>query len=164
MSQEQYNSLMSSLLKEKRALAKLREELEGRKEKLCRSCKGFGYLAKNCRNRKERKKGTEMPQNKFEILRSRVMQCGVEERVVRSTRMVVVKCFKCGEKGHKCRECPLWKKKLKRVARPDGEKVHQEERRPAHPIREKMQEGEKRLRRMKEEKTACPVKGEAQQE
>jgi len=41
MSQEQYNSLMSSLLKEKHALAKLREELEGRKGKLCRSCKGF---------------------------------------------------------------------------------------------------------------------------
>jgi len=76
------------------------------------------------------------------------MQCGVEEKVVRSTRMVVVKCFKCGEKGHKCRECPLWERKLKRVARPDGGKAHQ---------------GEKRLRRMEEEKAACPVKGEAQQ-
>jgi len=35
------------------------------------------------------------------------MQCGVEERVVRSMRVVVVRCFKCGEKGHKCRECLL---------------------------------------------------------
>jgi len=35
MSQQQYNNLMSIMLKEKRALAKLRAELEGRKEKLC---------------------------------------------------------------------------------------------------------------------------------
>jgi len=45
MSQEQYNNLLSSLLKEKHALAKLRVELEGRKRKLCKSCKGFGHLA-----------------------------------------------------------------------------------------------------------------------
>jgi len=164
MSQEQYNALLSNLLREKCALAKLRVKLEGRKGKLCQSCRGFGHLAQNCRNRKEEKKGAETPQNKFEVLRSRVIQCGVEERVVRSTRIVVIRCFKCGEKGHKCRECPLWERKLKRVAHPDGGKAHQGERRPARPIREKTQEGEKRLRRMKEEKAACPVKGEAQQE
>jgi len=45
MSQEQYNSLMSNLLNEKYALAKLRAELEGRRGKLCRSYKGFGHLA-----------------------------------------------------------------------------------------------------------------------
>jgi len=70
MSQEQYNSLMSSLLKEKHTLTKLREELEGKKRKLCKSCKEFGYLAQNCRNRKEGEKGAEMPQNKFENLKS----------------------------------------------------------------------------------------------
>jgi len=53
---------------------------------------------------------------------------------------------------------------LKRVACSDGRKVHQEERRPAHPIRKKVQEEKKRLRRMEEEKAARPVKGEAQQE
>jgi len=76
MSQEQYNSLMSSLLKEKCALAKLKKELEGRKGKLCRSCKGFGHLAQNCRNRKEREKEAEMPQNKFEICVSSVERKG----------------------------------------------------------------------------------------
>jgi len=60
----------NSLLHPFSALAKLREELEGRKGKLCRSCKGFGHLAQNCRNRKEGEKGAKMPQNKFEILRS----------------------------------------------------------------------------------------------
>jgi len=107
MSQEQYNALLSNLLRKKCALAKLRVELEGRRGKLCRSCRGFRYLARNCRNRKEKGKGADIPPNKFEVLRSRVMQCGVEERVVRSTKTVVVKCFKCGEKGYKCRECPL---------------------------------------------------------
>ena len=155
---------MSSLLKEKCTLAKLREKLEGRKGKLCRSCKGFRHLAQNCRNRKEGEEGAEMPQNKFEILRSRVMQCGVEERVVRSTRTVVVKCFKCGEEGHKCRECPLWKRKLKRVACPKEGKAHQGEKRPARPIREKAQEGEKKLRRVEESEAAHPVQGKVQQE
>jgi len=108
---------MSNLLNEKCALAKLRAELEGRKGKLCRSCKGFGHLAQNCRNRKEEKKGAETPQNKFEVLKSQVMQCGVEERIVRSVRAVRVKCFKYREKGHKCRKCPLW------IRRKKGEKA-----------------------------------------
>jgi len=36
---------MSNLLKEKYSLTKLRKELEGRREKLCFGCKGFGHLA-----------------------------------------------------------------------------------------------------------------------
>jgi len=91
------------------------------------------------------------------------MQCGVEERTIRSIRMVV-KYFKCREEGHKCRTCPLWKKREKRVACPNKEKAHQKERKPARPVREKAQGRERRLRRMEEEKVALPVKGEAQQE
>jgi len=98
---------LSNLLREKCALAKLRVELEGRKGKLCRSCRGFRYLAQNCRNKRKGEKGVAMPQNKFEVLSNRVMQCGVEERIVRNIRIAAVKCFKCGEKGHKCRECLL---------------------------------------------------------
>jgi len=105
---------MSNLLKEKYALAKLREELEGRRGKLCRSCKGFRYLACNYRNKKEGKKGTVVPQNKFEALKSRVMQCGVREKMIKRVGAVEVECYKCGEMEHKCREYPLWEKK-KRV-------------------------------------------------
>ena len=75
-----------------------------------------------------------------------MIQCEVEERVVRSVKTVVVKCFKCEGKGHKCRECPLWERKVKRVARPREEKAHQ---------------GERRLRRMEEKKMARPVKGKS---
>jgi len=104
MSLQQYNSLMSNLLKEKYTLAKLRKELEGRREKLCRSYKGFRQLAHNCRNKKKGEKGTIVPRNKFEVLKSRVMQCGVREEVIRRVRAVEVECYKCGEMGHKCRE------------------------------------------------------------
>jgi len=146
MSQEQYNALLSNLLREKRALAKLRIELEGRKGKLCRSCKGFGHLAQNCRNGKEGEKGVEMSQNKFEVLRSRVMQYGIEERVVRSMKTAVVKCFRCGEERHKYRMCP---KKEKRVAHPREGKAHQGERRE--------------VRQVEGREAARPEKGEAQQ-
>jgi len=43
------------------------------------------------------------------------MQCGVKEKMIRKQETVVVECFKCEEKGHKCRECLLWKKERKRV-------------------------------------------------
>ena len=161
MSQEQYNALLSNLLKEKHTLTKLRVELEGRKGKLCRSCKGFRHLARNCRNRKEGEKGAEMPQNKFEVLSSRVMQCREGERTIRSFRMSEVKCFRCGEEGHKCRKCPLWVKKEKAacVARPQKA---QQEKRLACPVRGKAQE-ERRVRRVEEEEAARPMKGKAQQ-
>jgi len=68
------------------------------------------------------------------------MQCRVEERAVKSIRMTGVKCFKCGEKGYKCRQCPLWEEKVKRIVRPKEGKAHQGERRPAHPIRGEAQE------------------------
>jgi len=68
------------------------------------------------------------PQNKFEILSSRVIQCEIKGRIVKSIRMAAVKYFRCGEEGHKCRECPLWRKKekkMERIARPVQRKAHQ---------------------------------------
>jgi len=119
---------MSSLLKEKYALTKLREELEGREGKLCRSCKGFGHLVQNCRNKRGEKRRTIVSQNKFEILKSRVMQCGVSKKSIRRVGVVEVECYKCGGMRHKCREYLLWKKakeekrvieeKVARVAKP----------------------------------------------
>jgi len=100
---------MSNLLNQKHALAKLRAELEGRRRRVCLHCKGFGHLARNCRNRDgEEKRGT-VSQNKFEVLLSRVMQCDVRETMIRRQETVEVECFKYREKGHKCRECPIWK-------------------------------------------------------
>ena len=48
------------------------------------------------------------------------MQYGVERRMIRRIGVVKVECFKYGEKGHKCKECPLWvkKEKVACVARP----------------------------------------------
>jgi len=111
MSQQQYYNIMSNLLKEKHALALLRAKLEEKRERECWNCKGFGHLVHNCRNRKEREKRMAVPQNKFEVLKSRVMRYKVEERTIRRQEVAVVECFKCREEGHKCRVCPLWKKK-----------------------------------------------------
>jgi len=100
-----------------------------------------------------------MPQNKFEILSSKVMQCGVEERMIRNIRTVGVKYFKCRKEGQKYRWCPLWKK-IKRVAHPAKGKVYQgDKRKPVCLKREKVQE--KKLRRGEEEEAVCPTKKKA---
>jgi len=74
---------MSNLLKQKHVLTSLRAKLEGKKEQECWGYKGFGHLARNCRNKEGKKKRGTTPQNKFEVLSSRVMQCNMKERVIR---------------------------------------------------------------------------------
>jgi len=74
------------MLKQKQFLTRLREKLEGRKGKLCFSYKKFRHLAQNCRNVRGEEKGKAILQNKFEVLSSWVMQCGVEERAVHMMR------------------------------------------------------------------------------
>ena len=46
------------------------------RERRCFVCRIFGHMARYCRNRGEEKRGSSMPQNKFEILKDRVMQRG----------------------------------------------------------------------------------------
>ena len=98
----QYNSLISSMLNQKFTLAKLRAELEERQEKLCYKCKKFGHLTYNCKNKKEKGKRASVPQNRFEMLSSRVMRCRVEIRRQEGDRKEgeAIQCFKCKEEGH----------------------------------------------------------------
>jgi len=84
------------------ALTKLRIELEEREEKICFICKKFGHLVYNCRNNKEEGKGMSVPQNRFKVLSSRVMRCGVEMRKQKEEKKEgkAVQCFKCRSEGH----------------------------------------------------------------
>jgi len=70
---------MGSILNQWYALAKLRAEIERRKERMCWGHRKFRYLACNCRNMKEAK-GKLVLQNRFEVIVSRVIQCGVKEK------------------------------------------------------------------------------------
>jgi len=79
ISQQQYHKIMSNLLREKHALALLRAKLEGKQERECWKCKGFGHQAQYCR-REKKEKGKLISQNKFEVLASKVMKCEVELR------------------------------------------------------------------------------------
>jgi len=60
---------MSDMLNERRALAKLRAELERREGRLCRHCGRFRHLAQKCRSGEEKKKKTAVG-NRFEVLKS----------------------------------------------------------------------------------------------
>ena len=70
---------MSGMLNQQCTLAKLRTEIEEREERVCWGCRRFGHLACNYRNIKEAK-GKPVPQNRFGVIASRVMQCGVREK------------------------------------------------------------------------------------
>jgi len=93
---------MSNLLKEKHALALLRAKLKGRLEKLCYGYKKFGHLACNYRNKREGEKRISILQNRFEVLLSRVIRCGVEIRKQKRERKEeeAIQCFKYREAEH----------------------------------------------------------------
>ena len=144
---EQYNSLMSRMLNQWHALTKLRAEIEGREERVCWRCKRFGHLAYNYRNKKVKKKRKLIPQNKFKVIASRVMQYGVREevKVKRQKTIEEVRCFRCWSIRHLKWEYPNIKVEKKRrreekavyVTRP--QKVQQQERLVC-PTQKKVQE------------------------
>ena len=57
------------------------------------------------------------------MLRSRIIQCGAEKKMIKRVGLVEVECSKYGEKGHKCKECPLWVRKEKAVCVARSQKV-----------------------------------------
>ena len=90
MSLDQYNSLMSSILNQQYTLTKLKVELEERDRRKYWSCEKFRYLACNCKNKNEQEKRKPISKNKFEVLLSRVMRCGIKNKV-RIRRIETVK-------------------------------------------------------------------------
>ena len=71
---------LDEIEKEKRIEEVKRRKDEKRRrairERRCFVCGIFGHMARYCRNRGEEKRGSSMPQNKFEVLKDRVMQRG----------------------------------------------------------------------------------------
>ena len=69
---------------------------------MCWYYRKFGHLVHNYRNKRGEIKGKLIPQNKFEIIASRVIQCRVGRRIKvrRQETVEKVKCFRCWEVGH----------------------------------------------------------------
>jgi len=87
---------MSNMLNQQQTLTKLRAELEEREKRKCFGCKGFRYLACNCRKWREVEKERPISHNKFEMLASRVMRYSVKEEVkVRRQKKKELQYFRC---------------------------------------------------------------------
>jgi len=54
-------------------LALLRAKLEGKRRREYWNCKGSGHLAYNYRSKEKGEKGIVVPQNKYKVLKSKVM-------------------------------------------------------------------------------------------
>jgi len=84
---EEWETIEKMRIKDKRRAEKewRRQEIQKRRreenrqrameERKCFGCGGFGYIAHHCRNMEE-EGAVQMPSNKFEMLKSRVMQRG----------------------------------------------------------------------------------------
>ena len=104
------------MLNKRHVLAKLRTELEGREERLCRQCGRFGHLAQKYRSGKEEEKKITVG-NRFKVLKNWMMQCGVKEVRRQKVAEQTIKCFLCREEGHKKQKCPKEnKRKREKVA------------------------------------------------
>jgi len=100
---------MSSLLNQKHALAKLRAELEKRREKIYQYCKKLRHLTYNCRKKRKKEKGESISQNKFKVLASKVIRYEIRKEVVRRQEIVEkeeVRCFRYQRRGYYKWKCP----------------------------------------------------------
>ena len=83
-----------------------------RGDKRCRRCNWFMHMAHQCRREEikaERKLRGESCENRWELLRCRVMRCDKEREAVHSIRREAqqeVKCWECREVGHCLWTCP----------------------------------------------------------
>jgi len=100
------------------------------KERRCFVCGIFGHMARYCRNREEEKKGsTQMPLNKFEVLRDRVMQRGEGsgKEVVKDCREILREEREKKKKKTKVQKKDLGKKKADDEKEEKEEKIEREE-------------------------------------
>ena len=84
----------------------------------CRKCGWSGHMAHHCRRAEieaEREQRRGLQENRWKPLECRVMRCNEEREAARSVRREAqqgVKCWGCGEMGHRLWTCPA------KVARP----------------------------------------------
>ena len=100
---------MSRILNQWHTFVKLKAKIEKREKRKCWKCGESGYLACNCRNKKMKMKRKLISQNKFEIIASRVMQCGVRKKVKMRKQKTIekeIQYFRCWKVGHYKQECP----------------------------------------------------------
>ena len=138
---------MSSMLNQQHIFTKLRVKLEGRDRRKCWSCKKFGHLVHNYRNKNEKEKKKLIPRNKFEVLSSKVMRYRVKEevRIRRNKTVEEVRCFRYWSIEHFKQEDSNIEVKKKRKRNKEViymaslQKTQQEER-PVYFLQRKIQE------------------------
>jgi len=97
-----------------------------RGDRRCKKCNWFGHRAHQCRREEveaERELRRGLDENRWKPLECRVMRCDEEREAARSIRREAqqgVKCWGCGEIGHRLWTCPT------KVVRPLKGEVQQE--------------------------------------
>jgi len=83
-----------------------------REDTRCRKRRGFGHMAHHCRRAEieaEREQRGRLQENRWKPLECRVMRCDEEREAAHSVRREAqqgVKCWGCGEMGHRLWTCP----------------------------------------------------------
>jgi len=97
-----------------------------RGDKRCKKCSWFGHMVHQCRREEVeamREQKGESQENRWKPLECRVMRCDEEREAARSMRREAqqgIRCWGCGEKGHRLWTCP------KKAVRPYKGEAQQE--------------------------------------